>query len=75
MTKPDNRQKGEDRPFKIAESQPNNRRGCPGKFLKDEDTPKNVARALWGERSSKFLRNQGNQTLGGAQKPQCYFAT
>jgi len=42
------------------------RRGRPEKRLKIDDTPENVARALWGERSTKFPKNQGNQTLCGA---------
>jgi len=41
-------------------------RGHHKKPLKIDDTPQNVARALWGERSTKFPKNQGNQTLSGA---------
>lgn len=42
------------------------KRGRPEKFFKIDDTPENVARALWGERSTKFPKNQGDQTLSGA---------
>lgn len=42
------------------------RRRRPEKLLKIDDTPENVARALWGERSTKFPKGQGNQTLSGA---------
>lgn len=34
--------------------QPERPRGRPEKPLKIDDTPENVARALWGERSTKF---------------------
>lgn len=66
MTKPDKRQQEENRPPRMIEDQPKKRRGRPAKFLKIDDTPENVARALWGERSTKFPKNQGNQTLSGA---------
>ena len=39
---------------KPTESQPKNKRGRPEKLLKIDDTPESVARALWGERSTKF---------------------
>lgn len=45
---------------------PKRKRGRPEKFFKIDDTPENVARALWGERSTKFPKKQGNQTLSGA---------
>lgn len=47
-------------------SPPGRRRGRPEKRLKIDDTPQNVARALWGEPSTKFSRNQGSQRLSGA---------
>ena len=48
---------------KVSQKRP---RGRPEKPLKIDDTPENVARALWGERSTKFPKNQGNQALSGA---------
>ena len=53
---------------------PKQNRGRPEKLFRIDDTPENVARALWGERSTKFPKSQGNQTLSGALKPRCYFA-
>lgn len=45
---------------------PKRKRGRPEKFVKIDDTPENVARALWGERSTKFPKNQKNHRLSGA---------
>ena len=42
------------------------KRGRPQNFLKIGDTPENVARSLWGERTTNLAKNQGNQTLSGA---------
>lgn len=66
MTKPDKRQKKEERPSKMAESQPKRRCGRPEKPLRINDTPENVARALWRERATRFSKNQKNQGLNGA---------
>ena len=54
MAESDKRQQEENRPRKQPDIQPKRRRGRPEKLLKIEDTPLNVARALWGERSTKF---------------------
>jgi len=37
-----------------TEGSPNRKLGRTEKPLKIDDTPENVARALWGERSTKF---------------------
>lgn len=37
-------------------TKPKRRRGRPEKVTKIDDTPLNVARALWGERSTKFTK-------------------
>lgn len=47
-------------------NRPKRERGRPEKPLKIDDTPENVARALWGERSTKFTKSQGNQRQCGA---------
>ena len=39
---------------KKPESTPKRKRSRPEKLIKIDDTPENVARALWGERSTKF---------------------
>ena len=59
MAKQDKQPKGSDANSKRG-------RGRPEKFFKIDDTPENVARALWGERSTKFPKNQGNHRLSGA---------
>ena len=46
-------------------SPPVRRRGRPERRLKIDDTPQNVARALWGERSTKYPKNHGSQKLSG----------
>lgn len=38
------------------------KRGRPGKNFKIDDTPLNVARALWGERSTKFPKRDGSDS-------------
>ena len=48
MAESDKRQQEENRPRKEPDIQPKRRRGRPEKLLKIEDTPLNVARALWG---------------------------
>jgi hypothetical protein len=45
---------------------PEKRRGRPEKVFKIDDMPENVARALWGERLTRFPENQVNQTPIGA---------
>ena len=53
MAKP--KKKKRDIPIKATRSTgPEKRRGRPEKLSKIDDTPLNVARALWGERSTKF---------------------
>ena len=49
---------------KSTKSKPKRNRGRPKKFFKIDDTPENVARALWGERSTKFPKNQRNREWG-----------
>lgn len=50
---------------KLGDS-PERKRERLEKPLKIDDTPENVARALWGERSTKFPKNRKNQTQSGA---------
>ena len=53
MLKPD-KQMEETFPKKGMDTKPKRRCGRPEKATKIEDTPLNVARAMWGERSTKF---------------------
>ena len=53
MPKPD-KQLEETRPKKEMDTKPKRRRGRAEKSTKIEDTPLNGARAMWGERSTKF---------------------
>lgn len=50
MTKPVKQQPKEQQ----AKSKPKRKRGRPEKLVKIDDTPRNVARALFGIRSDKF---------------------
>ena len=54
MTEPNKQQPEESRPKKEIDTKPKRRRGRPEKMFKIEDTPENVARAMWGVRSTKF---------------------
>lgn len=43
---------------KKSKNSPKQIHGRPEKPLKIDDTPENVARALWGERSTKFPKKE-----------------
>ena len=57
MAKPKKQQK-EFQTKKELDTKPKRRRGRPEKVTKIDDTPLNVARALWGERSTKFPKKE-----------------
>ena len=54
MVKSNRQQRKENQPNEKLDAKPKKRRGRPEKVLKIEDTPLDVARAMWGERSTKF---------------------
>ena len=58
MAKPDKQQPEESRPKKEVDTKPKRRRGRPEKLFRINDTPENVARAMWGVRSTKFPKNE-----------------